>query len=596
MSTHKFIRNFAIIAHIDHGKSTLADRIIERCSDRRSKQNQMLDSMDLERERGITIKSQTASLKYLAKDGFTYCLNLMDTPGHVDFGYEVSRYLASCEGALLLVDASSSIQAQTLANYRIAMEENLDIVPVINKIDLESADVDKCKREMEEIMSLDTSNAILCSAKNNIGIDEILESIVHRIKPPTGLAQDALSARIVDSWFDQFMGIVSLVRVYDGVLRKNDRFKVNSTSQVFQVLSAGIFTPEKVVTDELMSGQIGFVYAGIKDVHGIPVGDTINCPRNLNAKTIGVFTKAAPKIYAGIFPTDTKEFKKLRPALEKLSLSDSSLTFSSINSHTLGFGFKCGFLGILHLEIISERIRREYDIDIIVSPPSVTYKVNTLKGSFMIDSPSNMPPVAKVSSIEEPIALVNVISPLPYIGDVMKLCYDKLGVQQDVNYTSSGAVISYEMPMIEVIHTFADSLKSVTSGYASFEYVEKGYREENIGVLRVLINDEEIDSLSSFCRKSQAASQGKRIVEKLAKIITRAQFAIKIQASFNSHSNVVARSNVSAFRKNVTSKCYGGDRSRKMKLLEKQKKGKSRMKSIGRVSLPSSAFLDIFKN
>jgi GTP-binding protein LepA len=596
----ELIRNFAIIAHIDHGKSTLADRIIEHCESIHSRDfhAQMLDSMDLEKERGITIKAQTVHLSYRAKDGQTYQLNLIDTPGHVDFGYEVSRSLASCEGALLVVDASSSVQAQTLANYRIAIQEGLDIVPVLNKIDLGSADIQRCKVEIQDLLGLNTSDILLCSAKNGIGIVDILESVVHNIKPPQGNSNEPLQARIVDSWFDSFIGVVSLIRVYSGKISKNSHFKVHSTGKVYSVHGLGVFTPHKVYKDELQAGQVGFMHAGIKNINGAPVGDTILGSNDANSSFLSGFVPSSPKIYAGIFPVDTNEFKKLRPALEKLSLNDASFVFKAVNSHTLGYGFRCGFLGMLHLEIITERIKREYGLEIIISSPSVTYRV-TCQGDTqytLVDNPTDMPLHHKIDKIEEPISEVTILTPLNYLGDIMKMCHGRHGVQKEISYTTQGAVLIYDMPMLEVIHTFSDSIKSISSGYASFEHTEIRYQSADISVLRILINDEEIDSLATFCRHSEAARAGNRMVNKLVEIIPRAQFAIKVQAAVNIASKVVARGDISAFRKNVTGKCYGGDRTRKMKLLEQQKRGKQKMKKMGRVSLPASAFLGIFKS
>jgi GTP-binding protein LepA len=596
----ELIRNFAIIAHIDHGKSTLADRIMEECQSVQGRHShaQMLDSMDLEKERGITIKAQTVHLPYKAKDEQTYQLNLIDTPGHVDFGYEVSRALASCEGALLVVDASSSVQAQTLANYRIAVQEGLDIIPVLNKIDLSSADIERCKQEIEDLLGLDTSNILLCSAKNGIGITDILESIVHDIKAPLATYDAPLKARIVDSWFDQFLGIVSLIRVYEGKIYKNSQFKINSTGKVYSVKGLGVFTPSKVYKDELYAGQVGFMYAGIKHIKGAPVGDTILDNQDVTSTPLPGFIPSSPKIYAGVFPVDTDEFKKLRPALEKLALNDSSLAFTAVNSHTLGYGFRCGFLGMLHLEIITERIKREYGVEIIISSPSVTYKVICKGGkadTLLVDNPTDMPPHHTIEKIEEPISEVTIITPLQYLGDIMNLCYARHGVKKEISYTSLGAMMIYEMPMLSVIHTFSDSIKSISSGYASFEHKEIRYQTADIAVLRILINDEEIDSLATFCRHSEASRAGNNIVDKLVEIIPRAQFAIKVQAALNTPSKIVARGNISAFRKNVTGKVYGGDRTRKMKLLEQQKRGKQKMKKIGRVNLPSTAFLKIFK-
>lgn len=595
------IRNFAIIAHIDHGKSTLADRLIEACGniDLRHMTPQILDSMELEKERGITIKSQTANLIYKASNGEEYNLNLIDTPGHVDFGYEVSRSLASCEGAILLVDACSGVQAQTLANFRIALRENLVIIPVINKIDLPGADIARCIKDMKEVLNLNNAEeAILCSAKANIGIRDILEAIVKKIPHPKGDINLPFRARIIDSWYDSFAGVVSLVRVYDGILKKGEKVLILSTQKTYKIDAIGKYTPFKVYTDNLSAGQVKFIYAGIKEIHSAPVGDTITEAKNTLCIPLGGFIPLTPKIYAGLFPSDSNDFKKLRPSLEKLSLNDSSFVFEAEHSPTLGYGFRCGFLGLLHLEIIKERILREYEIDLIVSSPSVPYKVKVhgLKKLIDVNSPSNMPPSHTIEYIEEPISLVTIITPHQYLGDVMNMCHEKFGIQKELIYNELGAVISYEMPLIEIIHKFSDKLKSLTSGYASFEYQEASYQKGDIVVLKILINDDEVEALASFSRKSKAVQEGNQLVEKLVQIIPRSQFSIKIQAAVNSKSNIIARGDIKAFRKNVTGKCYGGDRTRKMKLLENQKKGKQKMKSIGKVDLPSSTFISIFKD
>ena len=590
----KHIRNFSIIAHIDHGKSTLSDRLIQTCgglSDREM-QAQVLDSMDLERERGITIKAQSVTLNYQAQDGNTYQLNFIDTPGHVDFSYEVSRSLAACEGALLVVDAGQGVEAQTLANCYTAMEMELEVVPILNKIDLPAAEPERVAEEIEDIVGIDAIDAVRCSAKTGLGVDLVLEEIVARIPSPEGDPDAPLQALIIDSWFDSYLGVVSLVRIKNGSLKKNDKIKVMSTGQVWGVDRIGIFTPKQVDTMGLGCGEVGWVVCGIKDIHGAPVGDTLTQAKNGADKALAGFKKVKPQVYAGLFPISSDDYESFRDALDKLSLNDASLFFEPESSTALGFGFRCGFLGMLHMEIIQERLEREYDLDLITTAPTVVYEIELNNGETIhIDSPAAMPPVNNIKEMREPIAECNILLPQEYMGNVITLCIEKRGVQTNMVYHGKQVALTYEIPMAEVVLDFFDRLKSTSRGYASLDYGFKRFEPSEMVRLDIMINGERVDALAIITHKENAQYRGRQVVEKMRELIPRQMFDIAIQASIGNQ--IIARSTVKALRKDVTAKCYGGDVSRKKKLLNKQKEGKKRMKSLGRVDVPQEAFLAI---
>ena len=592
----KHIRNFSVIAHIDHGKSTLSDRLIQTCgglSDREMAE-QVLDSMDLERERGITIKAQSVTLNYTAQDGETYQLNFIDTPGHVDFTYEVSRSLAACEGALLVVDAAQGVEAQTLANCYTAIEMDLEVVPVLNKIDLPQADPERVSEEIEDIVGVDAIDAVRCSAKTGIGIDAVLETIVADIPPPEGDADAALQALIIDSWFDPYLGVVSLVRIKNGVLRKNDKIKVMSTGQVWGVDRLGIFTPKQKDTEQLLCGEVGWVVCGIKDIHGAPVGDTLTHAKHGSDVALPGFQKVKPQVYAGLFPISSDDYEAFRDALAKLSLNDASLFYEPENSAALGFGFRCGFLGMLHMEIIQERLEREYDLDLITTAPTVVYEVVTTDGETMqVDSPSKLPAVNNIEAIREPIAEVNILVPKDYLGNVITLCVEKRGVQTNMSYHGNQVALTYDIPMAEVVLDFFDRLKSTSRGYASLDYNFKYFQAADMVRVDILINGDRVDALAVICHREQSMYRGRDLVEKMRELIPRQMFDIAIQAAIGNH--IIARSTVKQLRKNVLAKCYGGDVSRKKKLLQKQKEGKKRMKQVGNVELPQEAFLAILQ-
>ncbi|BDR12439.1 translation elongation factor 4 [Vibrio sp. STUT-A11] len=590
----KHIRNFSIIAHIDHGKSTLSDRLIQVCgglSDREMAA-QVLDSMDLERERGITIKSQSVTLNYTAKDGETYQLNFIDTPGHVDFAYEVSRSLAACEGALLVVDAGQGVEAQTLANCYTAIEMDLEVVPILNKIDLPAADPERVAEEIEEIVGIDAMEATRCSAKTGLGVEDVLENIVSAIPAPEGDPDAPLQALIIDSWFDNYLGVVSLVRIKNGSLKKNDKIKVMSTGQTWGVDRLGIFTPKRVDTDVLNTGEVGWVVCGIKDILGAPVGDTLTLAKNGSEKPLPGFQKVKPQVYAGLFPVSSDDYENFRDALGKLSLNDASLFYEPENSAALGFGFRCGFLGMLHMEIIQERLEREYDLDLITTAPTVVYEVEKTDGDLLyVDSPAKLPAVNDIEEIREPIARCNILVPSEYLGNVITLCVEKRGAQVDMVYHGNQVAVTYDIPMAEVVLDFFDRLKSTSRGYASLDYNFQRFEASNMVRVDVLLNGDTVDALAMITHKDQSQTRGRQLVEKMKEFIPRQMFDIAIQAAIGNH--IIARSTVKQLRKNVIAKCYGGDVSRKKKLLKKQKEGKKRMKQIGNVELPQEAFLAI---
>ena len=590
----KHIRNFSIIAHIDHGKSTLSDRLIQVCGGLTDREMaaQVLDSMDLERERGITIKSQSVTLNYTAKDGETYQLNFIDTPGHVDFAYEVSRSLAACEGALLVVDAGQGVEAQTLANCYTAIEMDLEVVPILNKIDLPAADPERVAEEIEEIVGIDAMEATRCSAKTGLGVDDVLENIVSAIPAPEGDPDAPLQALIIDSWFDNYLGVVSLVRIKNGSLEKNDKIKVMSTGQTWGVDRLGIFTPKQVDTDVLRTGEVGWVVCGIKDILGAPVGDTLTLAKNGSEKPLPGFKKVKPQVYAGLFPVSSDDYENFRDALGKLSLNDASLFYEPENSAALGFGFRCGFLGMLHMEIIQERLEREYDLDLITTAPTVVYEVEQTNGETLyVDSPAKLPAVNDIEEIREPIARCNILVPADYLGNVITLCVEKRGVQVDMVYHGNQVAITYDIPMAEVVLDFFDRLKSTSRGYASLDYNFQRFEASNMVRVDVLLNGDKVDALALITHKDQSQTRGRQLVEKMKEFIPRQMFDIAIQAAIGNH--IIARSTVKQLRKNVIAKCYGGDVSRKKKLLKKQKEGKKRMKQIGNVELPQEAFLAI---
>ncbi|MDN3699086.1 elongation factor 4 [Vibrionales bacterium C3R12] len=590
----KHIRNFSIIAHIDHGKSTLSDRLIQVCGglSEREMDAQVLDSMDLERERGITIKAQSVTLDYKAQDGETYQLNFIDTPGHVDFSYEVSRSLAACEGALLVVDAGQGVEAQTLANCYTAIEMDLEVVPILNKIDLPAADPERVAEEIEEIVGIDAMEATRCSAKTGLGVDEVLETIVKQIPAPEGDPDGATQALIIDSWFDNYLGVVSLVRIKNGSLKKNDKIKVMSTGQVWGVDRIGIFTPKQIDTDVLNTGEVGWVVCGIKDILGAPVGDTLTHAKGGSEERLPGFQKVKPQVYAGLFPVSSDDYENFRDALGKLSLNDASLFYEPESSAALGFGFRCGFLGMLHMEIIQERLEREYDLDLITTAPTVVYEVVLNNGDLLyVDSPSKLPATNDLEEIREPIARCNILVPSDYLGNVISLCVEKRGVQVDMVYHGNQVALTYDIPMSEVVLDFFDRLKSTSRGYASLDYNFQRYEVSNMVRVDVLINGDRVDALAIITHHDNAQSRGRLLVEKMKEFIPRQMFDIAIQAAIGAH--IIARSTVKQLRKNVIAKCYGGDISRKKKLLKKQKEGKKRMKQIGNVELPQEAFLAI---
>lgn len=590
----KHIRNFSIIAHIDHGKSTLSDRLIQVCgglSDREMAE-QVLDSMDLERERGITIKAQSVTLDYTAKDGQTYQLNFIDTPGHVDFAYEVSRSLAACEGALLVVDAGQGVEAQTLANCYTAIEMDLEVVPILNKIDLPAAEPERVAEEIEDIVGIDAIDAVRCSAKTGVGVDEVLEKIVSAIPAPQGDPDAPLQALIIDSWFDNYLGVVSLVRIKNGSLKKNDKIKVMSTGQTWGVDRLGIFTPKQVDTDSLDTGEVGWVVCGIKDIMGAPVGDTLTLAKNGCEKALPGFKKVKPQVYAGLFPVSSDDYDNFRDALGKLSLNDASLFYEPETSAALGFGFRCGFLGMLHMEIIQERLEREYDLDLITTAPTVVYEVlKTNKEIVYVDSPAKLPAINDIEEIREPIARCNILVPADYLGNVITLCIEKRGTQVDMVYHGNQVALTYDIPMAEVVLDFFDRLKSTSRGYASLDYGFQRFEMSHMVRVDVLLNGDKVDALAIITHRDNSQTRGRQLVEKMKEFIPRQMFDIAFQAAIGNH--IIARSTVKQLRKNVLAKCYGGDVSRKKKLLKKQKEGKKRMKQIGNVELPQEAFLAI---
>ncbi|MBE4593596.1 elongation factor 4 [Vibrio navarrensis] len=590
----KHIRNFSIIAHIDHGKSTLSDRLIQVCgglSDREMAE-QVLDSMELERERGITIKAQSVTLDYQAQDGETYQLNFIDTPGHVDFSYEVSRSLAACEGALLVVDAGQGVEAQTLANCYTAIEMDLEVVPILNKIDLPAAEPERVAEEIEDIVGIDAIDAVRCSAKTGLGVDDVLEKIVSAIPAPEGNPEAPLQALIIDSWFDNYLGVVSLVRIKHGQLKKNDKIKVMSTGQVWGVDRLGIFTPKQIDTTELNTGEVGWVVCGIKDILGAPVGDTLTLAKNGAEKPLPGFKKVKPQVYAGLFPVSSDDYEAFRDALGKLSLNDASLFYEPETSAALGFGFRCGFLGMLHMEIIQERLEREYDLDLITTAPTVVYEVlKTNKETIYVDSPAKLPAINDIDEIREPIARCNILVPADYLGNVITLCIEKRGTQVDMVYHGNQVALTYDIPMAEVVLDFFDRLKSTSRGYASLDYGFQRFETSDMVRVDVLLNGDKVDALAIITHKDQSQTRGRQLVEKMKEFIPRQMFDIAIQAAIGNH--IIARSTVKQLRKNVLAKCYGGDVSRKKKLLKKQKEGKKRMKQIGNVELPQEAFLAI---
>ena len=590
------IRNFSIIAHIDHGKSTLADRLIQMCGglDDREMHQQVLDIMDIERERGITIKAQTVRLLYTAKDGETYTLNLIDTPGHVDFAYEVNRSLAACEGSLLVVDASQGVEAQTLANVYQAIEVNHEILPVLNKVDLPAADVDRVVEQIEEVIGIDASGALPVSAKTGVGVDDVLEAVVAHIPPPEGNRDDPLQALLIDSWYDAYLGVVVLFRVRAGVIKKGQKVRMMETGASYLVDRVGVFTPKGLMVDELGPGEIGFMTAAIKQVADTKVGDTITDERRPAKAPLPGFKPNQPVVFCGLFPVDSAEFSELKSSLGRLRLNDASFSFEAETSAALGFGFRCGFLGLLHLEIIQERLEREFDLDLITTAPSVVYHLHMRNGEMVeMHNPADMPDVMQIAHIEEPWIRATIMVPDEYLGHVLKLCEDKRGVQADLTYAGNRAMVVYKLPLNEVVFDFYDRLKSVTRGYASFDYELDEYLESDLVKLSILVNSEPVDALAMIAHRDQAEGRGRQLCERLKDLIPRQLFKIALQAAIGG--KVVARETISALRKDVTAKCYGGDATRKKKLLEKQKKGKKRMRSVGNVDIPQEAFLAALK-
>ena len=588
------IRNFSIIAHIDHGKSTLADRFIQICGGLQDREmaEQVLDSMDIERERGITIKAQSVSLDYVSEDGNKYQLNFIDTPGHVDFSYEVSRSLAACEGALLVVDAAQGVEAQSVANCITAIDQNLEVLPVLNKIDLGSADVDLVANEIEDVIGIDASDAALVSAKTGLGVDLLLEKLVKIIPPPEGDPGLPLQALIIDSWFDNYVGVVSLVRIVNGTLKKKSKIQVMSTGRSFEVDRVGCFTPKMIDKDELKTGEVGFVIAGIKEIDGAPVGDTLTTTSAPCEKPLPGFKQVQPRVFAGLFPVSSDDYEGFREALQKLRLNDAALNFEPETSAALGFGFRCGFLGMLHLEIVQERLEREYNLDLITTAPTVVFEITNKKNeTIFVDNPAKLPPVNDIDELREPIILASILVPQDHVGSVIKLCIEKRGVQKNIRYLGNQVSLDYEMPLAEVVMDFFDRLKSVSRGFASYDYQFLRFQVAPLVRVDILINGERVDALSLIMHKESSLYRGREIVEKMRKLIPRQMFDVAIQAATGSQ--IIARSTVKALRKNVTAKCYGGDVTRKRKLLEKQKAGKKRMKQIGSVEIPQEAFLTI---
>ncbi len=594
MSDLSHIRNFSIIAHIDHGKSTLADRLIQLCGGltEREMEAQVLDSMDIERERGITIKAQSVTLHYLAKDGRTYQLNFIDTPGHVDFSYEVSRSLAACEGALLVVDASQGVEAQSVANCYTAIEQGLEVLPVLNKIDLPASDPDRVIVEIEEIIGVEAKDAKRVSAKTGLGMDELLEDIVAKIPSPKGDVSAPLQALIIDSWFDNYLGVVSLVRVMQGTIKPKQKITMMSTQRDHQVDKVGVFTPKPLNLPALAAGEVGFVIAGIKEIDGAPVGDTITQADNPADKPLPGFKPVQPRVFAGLFPISSENYEDLREALAKLRLNDAALFYEPETSQALGFGFRCGFLGMLHMEIIQERLEREYDLSLITTAPTVVYEVETMKGEILrIENPADLPDINHIKEIREPMISANILLPQEYVGNVITLCNEKRGVQKNMQYLGHQVILTYELPLNEVVLDFFDRLKSVSRGYASLDYEFKRFQAAKLVKLDVLINGEDVDALSLIVHADQVLFRGRDLVERMRELIPRQMFDVAIQAAVGA--KIVARSDVKALRKNVTAKCYGGDATRKKKLLEKQKEGKKRMKQVGKVEIPQDAFLAV---
>jgi len=597
MSNNENIRNFSIIAHIDHGKSTLADRIIHKCgglSDREMK-SQVLDSMDTERERGITIKAQTVKLSYRAKDGKDYMLNIIDTPGHVDFGYEVSRSLSACEGSLLIVDSTQGVEAQTLANVYQALEINHEIIPILNKIDLPASDVEKTKKEIEDVVGIDTSNAISCSGKTGEGVDDILEAIINILPPPQGKQTEKLKSLLVDSWYDTYLGVVILVRIIDGKIKKNMKIKLMSNDQEYVIEKVGVFTPKPMDIEELNSGEIGFIIAGIKTLSETKIGDTICEASNPIVEPLPGFKPSKPVVFCGLFPVDSSEYQKLKDGLGKLKLNDASFSYEAESSTALGLGFRCGFLGLLHLEIITERLEREFDVNLITTTPGVIYKVHKVKGDVInLQNPSSMPDPTQITKIEEPWISATIITPDEYLGSIIKICQDKRGIQTNLSYSGNRAVLSYNLPLNEVVFDFNDRLKSVSSGYASFDYEITGHKEGDLVKLGILVNTEPVDALAMVIHKDFAQKTGRQVCEKLKDLIPRHNFMIPIQAAIGG--KIVARESIKGFSKDVLTKIHGGGAAdRKKKLLKKQKKGKARSKQFGRVEIPQEAFIGVLK-
>jgi len=592
----KNIRNFSIIAHIDHGKSTLADRFIQMCGglSAREMEAQVLDSMDIERERGITIKAQSVTLDYTAKDGETYQLNFIDTPGHVDFSYEVSRSLAACEGALLVVDAAQGVEAQSVANCYTAIEQGLEVVPVLNKMDLPQAEPDRVKQEIEDIIGIDAQDAVACSAKSGMGVEDVLEDLIEKIPPPEGDVEGDFQALIIDSWFDNYLGIVSLVRVTQGTLRKGNKILIKSTGKTEQVDSVGVFTPKRLETGILQAGEVGFIVAGIKDIHGAPVGDTITMAKTPDVPSLPGFKKVRPQVFAALFPVSSDDYENFRDALEKLTLNDASLEYQPETSDALGFGFRCGFLGMLHMEIIQERLEREYDLDLITTAPTVIFEIVTRTGEVLqVDNPSKLPDMGSIEEMREPIVEANILVPQEYLGNVISLCVEKRGVQKDMQFIGGQVSLKYDLPMNEVVLDFFDRIKSASRGFASLDYHFTRFQAANLARLDVLINGDKVDALAIIVHKDNSHSRGRLLTEKMKELIPRQMFDVAIQAAIGGQ--IVARQTVKALRKNVTAKCYGGDISRKKKLLQKQKEGKKRMKQVGNVEIPQEAFLAVLK-
>ncbi len=596
MIDNSHTRNFSIIAHIDHGKSTLADRFIQVCGGLtdREMEDQVLDSMDLERERGITIKAQSVTLQYQARSGELYELNLIDTPGHVDFSYEVSRSLAACEGALLVVDAAQGVEAQSVANCYTAIELDLEVVPVLNKIDLPAAEPERVIREIEEIIGLEAEDAVRTSAKTGEGVVDVLEEVIRRVPPPGGDAEAPLQALIIDSWFDSYVGVISLIRVKEGRLSRRDKIRVMSTGRGFQVEKLGVFTPKKEDRDTLEAGDVGFIIAGVKDIEGAPVGDTLTLVNNPAASALPGFKTVQPNVFAGLYPVSSDDYESLRDALQKLRLNDAALHYEPETSEALGFGFRCGFLGMLHMEIVQERLEREYNLDLITTAPTVIYEVLDVRQEVLkIDNPASLPPVNKIEEIREPIIMANILVPQDYVGSVINLCIERRGVQRDMQYLGNQVSLNYELPLSEVVLDFFDRLKSVSRGYASFDYHFLRFQAAPLVKLEILINGERVDALSLIVHRDHAQSRGRQLASRMKELIPRQMYDVAIQSAIGGQ--VIARTNVKALRKNVTAKCYGGDISRKRKLLEKQKAGKKRMKRFGKVEIPQAAFLAVLR-